>query len=436
MTIREDIHDEHQMERLALKDRRRSLLAGTAGNLLEWYEWSAYAVMAPFIAAQMFDPEDRASALISVFAVFAVGFLMRPIGGVFFGWLGDRIGRKRVLVMTMMLMAAACFLIGLLPSFATIGVWASVLLLLLRCVQGFAHGGESSAVTTYVAEIAPNHKRGQWGSVSGIAIIGGSFLAFAFSAMLTGWIGTDAMSDWGWRIPFYVGGVMALVVLWMRRNMEESDVFENLDEETVKNQTISRKKVVLITIRMVAFTSGLTCVNYIWMSYMTTYASQERGMDVSAAYWATAIGQLICMVAMPFLGMISDRIGRKPMMFGFAVLGFGTTVPFALMVTSEPWTLAVPVAISLIFWAMCQSIFPAIQSENFPTYIRGRGIGFAYSIAVALFGGTAPYLNQLFVSLDLAWMFYAYVMALCAISFIATLFFRETKGADLNRLEL
>lgn len=420
----------------SLKDRRRSLFASTAGNLLEWYEWSAYAVMAPFIAAQMFDPKNPTSALLGVFAVFAVGFLMRPVGGIFFGWLGDRIGRKTVLVTTMLLMAFACFFIGLLPSFAAIGVWASVLLLFLRCLQGFAHGGESSTSTTYVAEIAPNHKRGQWGSVSGIAIIGGSILAFVISALLTGALGDSAMSEWGWRVPFYLGGVMALVVLWMRRNMGESEVFESQTEETRKSQQIPRKKLVLITVRMVAFTSGLTCVNYIWMSYMSTYASTQHGMDKAAAFWATAIGQIICLIAMPFLGALSDRIGRKPMMYGFATLAFVTTIPFALMVGSEPWTLAVPVALSLLFWAMCQSIYPAIQAESFPTYIRGRGIGFAYSISVALFGGTAPYLNQLFVGMGQAWMFYVYVMVLCAISFVATVFFPETKGADLNKLDL
>ncbi|SJM47711.1 MFS transporter [Gulosibacter sp. 10] len=419
---------------ITLAGRRRSLLSSTAGNILEWYEWSAYSVMSPFIAVAMFDQANPASAILSVFAVFAVGFLMRPIGGIFFGWLGDRIGRKRILVTTMLLMAAACFLIGVMPTFAQWGIGASLLLLLLRCIQGFAHGGESSASTTYVAEIAPAAKRGRWGSVAGISIIGGSVLAFVFSAVLTSALGEEAMQAYGWRIPFLVAGGMALVVLWMRRRMHESDVFEESEGRAVEK--LPRRKVVRITIRMIAFTSGLTCMNYVWMTYMTTYAINEQGMLADAAYWATAIGQVVCLVSMPFLGALSDRIGRKPMLLVFAVLTFVTTVPFSLMVGDQWWSLTIPVAASLVIWALGQSIFPAIQAENFPTYIRGRGIGFAYSISVALFGGTAPYLNQLFVSLGTPWLFYAYVMGLSVVSFVAALCFRETKGADLNDLEL
>lgn len=417
------------------QQRRRSLVSSTAGNILEWYEWSAYSVMSPFIAAAMFDSSNPASGLLAVFAVFAVGFLMRPVGGIFFGWLGDRIGRKAILLITMLMMAAACFAIGLTPGFATIGVAASVLLLLLRCLQGFAHGGESSASTTYVAEIAPAGKRGQWGSVSGVSIIGGSVLAFLISAVLTTWLGEDAMATYGWRIPFLLGGAMAIVVLWMRRSMHESDVFD-AHQNADAPQKLSRKKITLITLRMIAFTSGLTCVNYVWMTYMTTFAIKERGMQADAAFWATMVGQLVCLASMPLMGKLSDRIGRKPMMFGFAVLAFVTTIPLTLMVGAAPWTLALPVAASLVMWAMCQSIYPAIQAENFPTYVRSRGIGFAYSISVALFGGTAPYLNQLFVSLGAGWMFSVYVMTLCVVSFVATLFFPETKGADLNKLKL
>lgn len=413
---------------------RRSLLSSTAGNILEWYEWAVYSVLAPFIAAAMFDSEDSASALLSVFAVFAVGFLMRPVGGVAFGFLGDRIGRKAVLVMTMLLMAASCFAIGILPGFDTIGVWASLLLLLLRCVQGLAHGGESSTSATYVAEIAPNHKRGQWGSVLGVSIIGGSVLAFVVSASLTSALGEEAMGDYGWRIPFLVGGVMALVVLWMRRNMHESEVFEQQVEEGVR-PAWPRRVLLLTLLRLIAFTSGLTCVTYVWMTYMTTYAITEQGMSKAAAYWSTAAAQMICLIALPFLGALSDRVGRKPMMFGFSVLAFVTTLPFIAMVGANPLSLAIPTALSLMFWAMCQSIYPAIQAENFPTHIRGRGIGFAYSISVALFGGTAPYLNQLFVSKDMDWAFALYVMGLCVASFVATFFFKETNGVDLNDLD-
>lgn len=420
---------------LTQAQRRRSLTASTAGNVLEWYEWSTYSVMAPFIAAQMFDGSDPTSALLSVFAVFAVGFLMRPIGGVLFGWLGDRFGRKLVLISTMLLMAAASFAIGVGPGFATIGIGASLLLLLFRCVQGLAHGGESSASATYLAEIAPPAKRGQWGSVWGMAVIGGSILAFLVSALLTSLLGDEAMAEYGWRIPFLLGGLMALVVLWMRRTMHESDVFEDQAPGTA-HEKLPRRKMVLITLRLIGFTAGLTSVNYVWMSYMTTYAVTNLGMEKGTAFWVTAAAQTVSLVALPFFGALSDRIGRRPMMFGFSALAFVTTIPFTLMLGSQPWMLGIPVALSLLIWAMSQCIYPAIQSESFPTYVRGRGVGFAFSISVALFGGTAPYLNQLFVGMGAGWIFSLYIMTLCAASFVATFFFRETKGVDLKELKI
>lgn len=415
--------------------RRRSLAASTAGNILEWYEWSTYSVMAPFIAAQMFDGSNPASSLLSVFAVFAVGFLMRPIGGVLFGWIGDRFGRKLVLISTMLLMAAASFAIGATPSFATIGIGASLLLLLFRCIQGLAHGGESSASATYLGEIAPAAKRGQWGSVWGMSVIGGSILAFVISALLTSILGEKAMADYGWRIPFLLGGLMALVVLWMRRRMQESDVFEDQGASAVVEK-LPRRKMVLITLRLIAFTAGLTSVNYVWMSYMTTYAVTNLGMDKGTAFWVTAAAQAVSLVALPFFGALSDRIGRKPMMFSFAALAFVTTIPLTLMVGNQPWSLGIAVALSLLIWALSQCIYPAIQSESFPTHIRGRGVGFAFSISVALFGGTAPYLNQLSVGMGAGWIFSLYIMALCAASFAATFFFRETKGIDLKNVSV
>lgn len=205
-------------------------------------------------------------------------------------------------------------------------MWASVLLLALRCIQGLAHGGESSTSATYVAEIAPKDKRGQWGSMLGIAMIGGSVLAFVVSASLTSLLGEQAIAEFGGRIPFLVGGVMALVVLWMRRQMHESDGFEELADSPTP-PAVPRRTLVLTTLRLIAFTSGLTCVNYVWMTYMATYAITQQEMPKSHAYWATAAAQTVCLICMPLLGALSDSIGRKPMMFAFSVLAFCTTIP-------------------------------------------------------------------------------------------------------------
>jgi MHS family alpha-ketoglutarate permease-like MFS transporter len=435
--------DADEAGRPSLRSRTRSLFASTAGNLLEWYEWGAYAVFSPFIAAAMFEPSDPSSALLATFAVFAVGFLMRPIGGWVFGLIGDKRGRKKILLLTMLLMAAASMAMGFTPGYEQIGVWASVLLLLLRCLQGFAHGGESAASTTYVAEIAPKERRGFWTSAVFIAITGGSVLAFIIGATLTSTLGESVVAEWAWRIPFVLGGVLALLVLWLRRTMNESDVFEDEKAEAEAESEVkgtapvvsapgNRKRNVMIALKMIFFTAGVTAVNYTWGSYMTAFAITERGMDSSTAYWMSAVAQLICCISMPFWGMLSDKVGRKPMIYAFAIASAALTIPLTGLVSDQGWTLLVAVGIALTLWAIPGSIYSAVLAENFPTRIRTRGIGVAYALSVALFGGTAPYLNQLFVSIDAQWMFNVYIIFLCALTFVATMFMRETKGIDLK----
>jgi MHS family alpha-ketoglutarate permease-like MFS transporter len=425
--------------RPSLRSRTKSLFASTAGNLLEWYEWGAYAVFSPFIAAAMFEPTDPSSALLATFAVFAVGFLMRPIGGWVFGLIGDKRGRKKILLATMLLMAGASLAMGFAPGYEQIGVWASVLLLFLRCLQGFAHGGESAASTTYVAEIAPKERRGFWTSAVFIAITGGSVLAFIIGAILTSTLGETVVAEWAWRIPFVLGGLLAVLVLWLRRNMNESDIFEDEKADAAAEATTAapvapknRKRNLMIALKMIFFTAGVTAVNYTWGSYMTAFAITERGMDSSTAYWMSAVAQLICCISMPFWGMLSDRVGRKPMIFAFAILSAALTIPLTGLVSDQGWTLLVAVGIALTLWAIPGSIYSAVLAENFPTRIRTRGIGVAYALSVALFGGTAPYLNQLFVSIDAQWMFNVYIICLCALTFVATMFMRETKGIDLK----
>lgn len=220
------------------KAQKKSLAASTAGQLLEWYEWSAYAVFAPFIAQVMFNPDNPVSSLLSTLAVFAVGFLMRPLGGVVFGQVADRKGRKFVLITTMLTMAVASVAIGLLPTYDNVGIWASVLLLLLRMIQGFAHGGESAAANSYVAEIAPAHKRGQWGSVVFVAIFGGSVIAYTVGGSITFNADESFVLEWGWRIPFWLGALLALVALYMRLGMAETAVFDELTQDQVTAEEV------------------------------------------------------------------------------------------------------------------------------------------------------------------------------------------------------
>ncbi|KOS56576.1 MFS transporter [Rhodococcus rhodochrous] len=414
-----------------LASKKKSLFASAVGNVLEWYEWSAYAVFAPFIAAVMFNNSDPISALLSTLAVFAVGFLMRPLGGIVFGRIADRRGRKFVLVTTMLMMAAGSLVIGIMPTYESIGAWASLILLAARIMQGFAHGGESATAYSYVGEIAPPHRRGMWGSVAFIAIFGGSVLAYSIGGVVTSSLSESAVAEWGWRIPFLIGACLALVALYLRRSMDESDVFDAQQEQT-EQPRIPRKTVVRAILLMIGMTSGITAAHYTWTSYVSTYAITQQGMDPDVAYWMSVIAQSIALISLPFWGMLSDRIGRRPMLFAFAGLMLVLQLPLTMMISSAGWTLLVATTVALLVVSVPASVLSATLSESFPTRLRTQAIGFAYSFSVAVFGGTAPYLNQLLIGRGIGWAFSVYIMVLCVLTGVACIFMRETKGIRLE----
>lgn len=428
---------------VTLREKRRSVVASTVGNILEWYEWSAYAVFTPFIAAAMFDSDDPVSAVLATLGVFAVGFLMRPLGGIVFGRIADRRGRKFVLITTMLIMAAGSFLIAVMPGYAQIGAAASFVLLIVRVAQGFAHGGESATANSYIAEIAPAHRRGLWGSIVFVAIFGGSVLAYTVGGAVTNLFSETAVTDWAWRIPFVLGALLALVALWMRRGMIESEVFAAEDATLAEAAAdtaaptpalppaLDRRRVARSIVLVVLMTAGITAAHYTWSSYASTLAITERGMDPQAAYWATVGAQVIALVSLPFWGAVSDRIGRRPVLIGFGVLMAVLQYPLMGMITSAGWTLFLASSIALLVVAMAGALLSAVLSEAFPTTVRTQGIGFAYSISVAVFGGTAPYLNGLFNSLGLPWLSSGWVILLCGCTIAAGALLPETKGADL-----
>ncbi|WP_051051073.1 MFS transporter [Nocardiopsis salina] len=422
------------------RSRKKSLLASTVGNVLEWYEWSAYAVFTPFIAAVMFHQGDPVSALLSTLAVFAVGFLMRPLGGIVFGRIADRRGRKFVLITTLLMMAAGSMVIGVMPTYETIGAWASLILLSARVLQGFAHGGESATAYSYVGEIAPSHRRGMWGSVAFIAIYGGSVLAYSLGGAITTVLSESAVAEWGWRIPFLLGALLAVVALYLRRGMDESDVFEadqgreGSEEQGAEkaDPAADRSRVTKAVLVMIAMISGITAAHYTWTSYVATYAITQQGMDPDTAYWMSVIAQVVALVSLPFWGLLSDRIGRRPMLLIFAGLMFTLQYPLTQLISSSGWTLLLATTIALLVVSAPAAAMSAILTESFPTRVRTQGIGFAYSLSVAVFGGSAPYLNQLFNGLGIGWVFGAYIMVLCAFTGIACLFIRETRGLRLK----
>ena len=423
----------HQSSR---RSRRRSLAAVTFGNTLEWYEWGTYGVFAPFIAAAMFDAADPVSALLSTFAVFAIGFFMRPVGGIVFGRIADVKGRRVVLVTTLLLMGGGSFAIGLAPSFETVGVWASVILLVARLVQGFAHGGETATSNSYISELAPPDRRGVWSSISYAAVLGGTVIAFALGYGLIVTLGESAVADWAWRVPFVLGGIFALVVLVLRRSMEESEVFSSQDATaSVAEPSVSRRALARGVVTGVALICGLTVFQYTWLSFVPNYAIVTHGMTPRFAYLAMVGALVVGLLCLPFWGRLSDRVGRRPVVMTWAVLVAVLQVPLFTMVTDSAWTLFIASAVAWTLATMTGSLQAAALAELFSTRNRTFGIGLAFSVSVALFGGTAPYLNQWLYSRDLGSLAMGYVIACALVTGVAGWVMRETKGIDLNQAD-
>jgi len=415
------------------KSHLRTLIGTGIGNAVEWYDWAIYATFAPFIASQLFSSADPTSAVLSTLAIFAVGFVARPFGGFVFGWIGDRIGRKTSMTFAVGLAALGSLLIGIAPTFEAVGAFASLLLLVARLIQGLAHGGELPSSQTYLSEMAPKEKRGFWATLIYTSGTAGILAGTLLGAILTGVLSKADMNAWGWRIPFLIGGALGVYALVMRARMKETGAFE-AETPKEKHQPMwpqiwrHRKQ----ALQVIGLTVGLTVSYYIWGVVAPSYAATALKMDRGEALWAGVIANIVFIAALPFWGKLSDRIGRKPVLImgsaGAALLHF----PMTWLLKDSPWQLAVSMSVMLFFIAASAAIVPAVYAELFPTKIRTVGVGVPYSICVAVFGGTAPYLQTWLGTVGQANLFnvYAVFLLLIGIAFVFTI--PETKGKDLT----
>jgi len=436
MTIHE-ARDQHRHAEPVLI--RRAVRGAAIGNTVEWFDFAIYGFLATYIAEKFFPSGDETAALLNTFAIFAAAFFMRPLGGFFFGPLGDRIGRQKVLALVILLMSGSTFAIGLVPSYATIGVFAPLLLLFLRCLQGFSAGGEYGSGACFLAEYASDKHRGfvvsflVWSVVVGFLL--GSLTVTGLETVLS----EGAMDSYGWRIPFLIAGVLGAVGLYIRLRLGDTPEFEALrDEGEVASSPL--KEAVTTSWRPILQIAGLVVIHnvgfYIVFTFLPSYFTKTLGFTKTDAFVSITVASLVALILIPPLGALSDRIGRKPLLIAgslaFAVFAY----PLFLMLNAGSLAVAIAAhaglaAIESVF--VCASL--AAGAELFATRVRSSGYSIGYNVSVALFGGTAPYVATWLVARtgnDLAPAYYVIVAAL--VTLITVLTMRETARQPLTKL--
>ncbi|WP_078961817.1 MFS transporter [Streptomyces hygroscopicus] len=412
----------------------RQLFAASVGNAVEWYDWYAYTFLATYIAQQIF-PKGAAHSLVpllSTFAVFAVGFFMRPIGGLLMGAVADRRGRRAALTVTILLMGGSSLLVGLTPTYAAAGVLAPVVLVLARLLQGLSVGGEFAASTTFLVESAGPGRRGLFSSFQYVSTTIGQLVASGVAALLVSNLAPAAMDSWGWRVPFVLGALLSLVGFWVRRGAHETRSEEQAKAPRPGLFEALRRHP-RASLLICGITVGGTLAYYTWTSYLPTYAELNAGVEKSDALLAGTLSLTFFAVLQPLAGIVSDRLGRKPLLLTFGV-GFALlSVPLLRALDDSFGTLLLVQCAGMILLSGFTAISAAVNAEMFPARVRAAGIGFPYSLTVALFGGTAPYIGTLLKDLGQAGLFPVYVAVLCLVSSAVYLRLPETAHRPLER---
>jgi MFS transporter, MHS family, proline/betaine transporter len=424
---------EENMHEVTPAKMRQAVAAAVIGNVLEWYDFAVYAFVAIYISRKFFPAGDEVSALLATFLAYGLGFLARPLGGIVIGRIGDTRGRKAALLLTILLMALGTVLIGVLPGFAIIGYFAPLLLVVARLLQGFSAGGEWGSSTAFIVEWAPPAERGYYGSFQQTSVVTGLLLGSGVAALLNTVMTAADMGSWGWRIPFLLGGLIGPVGLYMRRRIDETPAYARMSAAPAAAH--EKGETWLLAARAFGFTIVWTVCFYILLNFMPTYTQKYMNLSASQALWANTIGLFVLVAAIPVMGNLSDRIGRKPLLLACCAAFIVIPYPiFSFLVSGASY--GALVAVQILF-ALLISMFsgpgPAAIAEIFPTRTRSTWMTSGYALAVAIFGGFAPsislWLIERFGS-PLAHTFY--LIAAAIVSAVVIWGLRETAHEELG----
>ena len=419
--------------------RLKAIFGGSIGNLVEWYDWYAYSAFALYFSASFFPQGNKTAQLLNTAGIFALGFLMRPIGGWIFGRIADKVGRKQSMTLSVLLMSFGSLLIAFIPTYQSIGIIAPLVLLFARLLQGLSVGGEYGVSATYLSEMASKNRRGFYSSFQYVTLIGGQLFALGIQLILQKVLSDAELHAWGWRIPFVIGAILSLVALYMRSILYETKAFE-----TQKNRSDERKGTIRELLKhpkalliVIGLTLGGTLAFYTYTTYMQKFLVYTVNLSKAESTLISFISMLIFALIQPLFGALSDRIGRRPLLISFGVLGSICTVPLltALSHTTSLYTAFFLLLSGLFIVSGYTSINAIVKAELFPAEVRALGVGLPYALTVAIFGGTAEYVALYLKDIGHESYFYWYISGCIFLSLLVYVGMKDTKETSLLERE-